>query len=120
TYLRNAVSTGNPIFPAPVRMLGIELPGWANILERDTSPEYQIDVWHFLTRRTRLFGSYFPFTLLPAALLAPLAALARRRWREALVFALPVVFFLQFRFLMHDHRDIRYFLPGIALAAVAF
>jgi hypothetical protein len=120
TYLRNAVTTGNPIFPAPVRILGIELPGWANILERDTSPEYQIDVWHFLTRRTRLFGSYFPFTLLPAALLAPLVALARRRWREALVFTLPVVFFLQFRFLMHDHRDIRYFLPGIALAAMAF
>ncbi|HEV8578357.1 MAG TPA: hypothetical protein VGX68_04685 [Thermoanaerobaculia bacterium] len=121
TYLRNAVTAGNPIFPAPVRVLGVELfPGWVNLLERDTSPEYQIDVWHFLTRRTRLFGHYFPFTLLPAALLAPLLALARRRWREALVFTLPAVFFLQFRFLIHDHRDIRYFLPGIALAAVAF
>src|SRR6185295_11556262 len=32
----------------------------------------------------------------------------------------PAVFFLQFLFLMHDHRDNRYFLPGIALAAVAF
>ncbi len=123
TYLRNAVTTGNPIFPAPVHIFGVEIfPGWEGILttERDTSPEFQIDVWHFLTRRSRHFGSYFPFTLLPAAVLAPLLALGRRRWREALVFSLPAVFFLQFLLLMHDHRDNRYFLPGIALAAVAF
>jgi len=123
TYLRNAVTTGNPIFPQPVRLFGMEIfpgTGGVGVGERDTSPEYQIDAVQFLTRRTRLFGSYFPFTLLPAALLAPLLALARRRWREAVVFFLPAVFFLQFRFLMHDHRDIRYFLPAIALAAVAF
>ena len=123
TYLRNAVTTGNPIFPQPVRLFGMEIfpgTGGVSVGERDTSPEYQIDAGRFLTRRTRLFGSYFPFTLLPAALLAPLLALARRRRREAVVFFLPAVFFLQFRFLMHDHRDIRYFLPGIALAAVAF
>jgi len=122
TYLRNAATTGNPLFPAPVRVFGFEVfPGWQGILHfGDASPEAQIDVWHFLTRRTRLFGSYFPFTLLPAAVLAPLLALARRRWREALVLSLPTVFFLQFLFLMYDHRDIRYFLPGVALAAVAF
>jgi hypothetical protein len=123
TYLRNAATTGNPLFPAPVRTFGFEVfPGWQGITPawRDTSPEAQIDVWHFLTRRTRLFGSYFPFTLLLAAVVAPLLALARRRWREALAFSLPAVFFLQFLFLMHDHRDNRYFLPGIALASVAF
>jgi len=123
TYLRNAVTTGNPIYPQPVRLFGLEIfpgTGGVGVGERDTSPEYQIDVGSFLTRRTRLFGSYFPFTLLPAALLAPLLALARRRWREALVFFLPAVLFLQFRFLVHDHRDIRYVLPAIALAAVAF
>lgn len=122
TYLRNAVTTGNPLFPAPMRLFGLEVfPGWPGVTPawQDTSPEARIDVWRFLTRRTRLFGSYFPFTMLPAAVLAPLLALARRRWREALVFSLPAVFFLQFLFLMHDHRDNRYFLPGIALAAVA-
>jgi hypothetical protein len=123
TYLRNAVTTGNPIFPAPVEILGIEIfPGWGGITtaERADAPEFDIDVWEFLTRRSKLFGSYFPFTLLPAALLAPFLALGRRRWRAALIFALPAVIFLQFLYLMPDHRDIRYFLPAIALAAVAF
>jgi hypothetical protein len=122
-YLRNWATAGNPIFPAPVRIFGIEIfPGRGGILasERADSPEYQIAVWEFLTRRPQLFGFYFPFTLLPAALLAPPVALVRRRWREALLFSLPAVFFLQFLFMMHDHRDNRYFLPGIALAAVAF
>jgi hypothetical protein len=123
TYLRNAVTTGNPIFPAPVRLLGTEiLPGWGGVVasEKDTSPEFEINVWEFLTRRSRHFGSWFPFTLLPAALLAPFWAAWRRRWPAALTFALSTVFFLQFLFLMHDHRDVRYFLPAIALAAVAF
>ena len=123
TYLRNAVTTGNPIFPAPVEILGIEIfPGWGgiNTAERAEAPEFDIDVWEFLTRRSKLFGSYFPFTLLPAALLAPFLALWRRRWRAALIFVLPAVIFLQFLYLMPDHRDIRYFLPAIALAAVAF
>jgi hypothetical protein len=123
TYLRNAVTTGNPIFPAPVEILGIEIfPGWGGITssERADAPEFDIDIWEFLTRRSKLFGPYFPFTLLPAALLAPFLALGRRRWRAALIFALPAVIFLQFLYLMPDHRDIRYFLPAIALAAVAF
>jgi hypothetical protein len=123
TYLRNAVTTGNPIFPAPVSVLGVEiLPGWGGIstAERAAAPEFRIDIWEFLTRRSKLFGSYFPFTLLPAALLAPLLALWRRRWTAVLTFSLATVFFLEFVDLMADHRDIRYFLPAVALAAVAF
>jgi hypothetical protein len=123
TYLRNAVTTGNPVFPAPVEILGIEIfPGWEGVspAEREKAPDFDIDVREFLTRRSKHFGSYFPFTLLPAALLAPFLALGRRRWRAALMFALPAVFFLQFLYLMPDHRDVRYFLPAIALAAVAF
>jgi hypothetical protein len=123
TYLRNAVTTGNPLFPAPVTVFGAEVfPGWPGVStsEQKSVPEYQIDVWDFLTRRSKLFGSYFPFTLLPAALLAPLLALWRRRWVAALTFLLAIVFFLQFRYQMADHRDIRYFLPAIGLAAVAF
>jgi hypothetical protein len=123
TYLRNAATAGNPIFPVPVRVLGVEVfPGWEGILtsERDTSPEFQIDVWRFLAHRKRLFGPLFPLTMLPAAVLAPLLALWRRRWVTALALSLPAVLFLEFLFLMHDHRDNRYVLPGIALAAVAF
>lgn len=126
TYLRNAVTTGNPIFPAPLRLFGIEIfPGWesASIAHRDDSPEFRINVWRFLTRRKDLFGPFFPLTLLPAALAAPFVALwrkPRRHWTAALVFTLPILFFLEFLFLMHDHRDMRYFLPGVALAAVAF
>jgi hypothetical protein len=124
TYLRNAVTTGNPVFPAPLRILGREIfPGWTGILPAEriaTLPDARIDIPRFLIHSAELFGSYFPFTLLPAALLAPLVALGQRRWRTALALALPAVFFLQFLFLMHDHRDNRYFFPGIALAAVAF
>jgi hypothetical protein len=123
TYLRNAVTAGNPVFPVPVRVLGVEIfPGWDVVLtsERDEAPEFQIDVWRFLARSKRLFGPLFPFTMLPAAVLAPLVALWRRRWPAVLALSLPLVFFVEFRFLMHDHRDNRYFLPGIALAAVAF
>jgi hypothetical protein len=123
TYLRNWVTAGNPIFPAPVRILGAQIfPGWGGILtsERASLPESQIVVWRFLTRSPDFFGFYFPFTLLPAAVLAPLAALARRRWRHLLVFLLPTVFFLEFLYLMPVHQGNRYFLPGIALAAVAF
>ncbi|HKV11506.1 MAG TPA: phospholipid carrier-dependent glycosyltransferase, partial [Thermoanaerobaculia bacterium] len=122
TYLRNAVTAGNPLFPAP--LLG--LPGWegATMAFRSQFPEYRIDVPRFLTARPDLFGPLFPFTLLPAALLAPFLALRKGPWTQrietALVFALPAVFFLEFLYLMHDHRDVRYFASGIALAAVAF
>lgn len=123
TYLRNAVTTGNPIYPAPVHLFGLEiLSGSSDVLPgaRGREADAQIDVARFLTSRPDLLGRAFPITLLPAALLAPLLALARRRWRQALVFSLPVVFFLQFLFLMFDHRGIRYFLPALALAGVAF
>jgi hypothetical protein len=129
TYARNAWVTGNPAFPAQLSMAGREiLPGWAavSLSERRHLPEYEIDVWSFLTGRPDLLGPSFPLTLLPAALLAPLAAvlLPRRRalaarLETALTLALPVLLFLQFLYLMHDHRDVRYFLGGVALSATA-
>ena len=51
---------------------------------------------NFLLDRRVLLGSFFPYTMLPAALVAPLLALARRRgewWRDAMVLLLPVAFF---------------------------
>jgi hypothetical protein len=126
TYLRNWVTAGNPIFPAPLSLFGHSIfPGWQGVdLEsRKSAPEFQIDLWKFLLDRRDLLGALFPYTLLPAALAAPLVALWRRRgeWRrDALVLLLPVLFFLEFLYLMGDHRDMRYFLPGVALAAVAF
>jgi len=134
TYLRNAWTTGNPLFPAPIRLFGREvLPGWlsATLAFRRTRETFHLDVWHYLTDRADLFGPLFPYTLLPAGLLAPLAALAgllrRRRgpaperaaWIETvLVLAFPVVLFLQFLRLMDDHRDVRYWLAGVGLMAV--
>ena len=122
TYLRNAVATGNPFFPAPV----LGLPGWeaaSRSLWRLRS-ESAIDPWAFLTSRPDRVGVLFPYLLLPAALLAPLAALLRRgrpwgnRARDAAVLALPVVFFAEFLFLMVDHRDVRYLLAALALSCV--
>jgi hypothetical protein len=126
TYLRNWVTAGNPIFPAPLSLFGHSLfPGWAgaDLESRRHGVEFQIDVWKFLLDRRDLLGSFFPYTMLPAAFAAPLVALWRRRgewWRDALVLLLPAAFFLEFLYLMADHRDMRYFLPGVALAAVAF
>jgi hypothetical protein len=126
TYLRNWVTAGNPAFPVPVRLFGHSIfPGWeaVTVAARSNDPEFRIDLWKFLLDRRDLLGAFFPFTLLPAALLAPLVALGRRRrqwWRDALVLTLPAVFFLEFLFLMHDHRDMRYFMPAVALAAMAF
>jgi hypothetical protein len=123
TYLRNWVTTGNPIYPQPVHVAGVELfPGREELSlgGRRGGEQSRIDLHEFLLAPDNLFAGFFPFTLLPAALLAPLVAAAGRRWRDALVLALPVVFFLEFLYLTWDHRDIRYFLAGIALAGVAF
>ena len=125
TYLRNAWSVGNPVFPVPVTFLG--LPGWAEVTlaVRRRLPDFQINVAQFLLVRTNYFGHLFRVTMLPAAVLAPMVSVLRpaEAWRKivrTLVLSLPVIFFLQFLYGMHDHRDIRYFLAGIALAAVAF
>ncbi|HSK77962.1 MAG TPA: phospholipid carrier-dependent glycosyltransferase [Thermoanaerobaculia bacterium] len=121
TYLRNAVTAGNPVYPAPVYLFGQEIlhgEEETSVAVRRDSPEGAIDVPHFLTRRRDLFGSLFPFTLLPAAIVAPLVAFWRRKVIAGVVLALPAIFFLQFLYLMYDHRDVRYFLAGIALAAV--
>ncbi|HYO15095.1 MAG TPA: glycosyltransferase family 39 protein [Thermoanaerobaculia bacterium] len=121
TYLRNAWTAGNPFYPAPITVFGQEiLPGReeTSVAVRMQSEEAEIDIPHFLTRRSDLFGPLFPYTLLPAALLAPLVAFARRRLLTGLALALPVVFFLQFLYLMYDHRDMRYFMAGVGLAAV--
>jgi hypothetical protein len=126
TYLRNWVTAGNPIFPAPLSLFRHSIfPGWegAGLPSRQQSPESQIDLWKFLLDRRDLLGALFPYTMLPAAFAAPLLALWRRRgewWRDVLVLLLPVAFFLEFLYLMADHRDMRYFLPGVALSAVAF
>lgn len=122
TYFRNAVTAGNPVYPAPVYLFGQEIlqgEEETSVAVRRDSPEGAIDVPEFLTRRRDLFGSLFPFTLLPAALLAPLVAFWRRKVIAGMVLSLPAIFFLQFLYLMYDHRDVRYFLAGIALAAVA-
>jgi len=120
TYLRNAWSLGNPIFPAPL----FSLPSWleATLRVRRLLPEFQIDLRRCLLVGTDYFGHLFRFTMLPASILAPMVSPLRHGQRivRTLVLSLPVVFFLQFLYLMHDHRDIRYFLAAIGLAAIAF
>lgn len=135
-YLRNAWTTGNPVFPAPVHLFGRTIfPGWAltGLGDRLKLPEARIALGPFLLHNPDFFGAWAPFTLLPAALLAPFAALFLpwrgnrpepggfgERLERGLVLALPAIFFLEFLAFMHDHRDPRYVLPGIALAGAAF
>lgn len=136
TYLRNLVTTGNPVFPAPVRIGGVELlSGWehATIAWRRQLPEWPIDLPEFLWRAD-LWGPVAPWALITAALAAPAVALllprrkgadgggprAAGRWLEAAVLALPAATFVLFLRLMHDHRDFRYVFGGVAVAAVGW
>lgn len=74
TYLRNAVTAGNPIFPATVAIGGhVVLRGWRSHTpqalydrRRGTTPPVE-----FLWGRDDLFGPLFRWTLLPAALAVP-------------------------------------------------
>jgi len=125
TYLRNATSTGNPLFPAPIALAGLELPGWEVVtLEvRRRLPQWALDPVRFLLRRD-LFGQAFVLVTLPAALLAPFLAAgapgsAFDRLARAGTFALPWAFYALFVLVVHDHRENRYLFAGIALAAVA-
>jgi|CXWL01.1.fsa_nt_gi hypothetical protein len=128
TYLRNAVTTGNPLYPVPIEAAGWELPGTPGVTlaERRHLSPFAIDLPWFLFRGD-LFGSLGRFLWVPAALLAPGLALVfalrrpteRRRWlTEAAVTALPLAFFLVFLHQIHDHRDSRYLFPALAVAGL--
>jgi hypothetical protein len=123
-YLRNAVTTGNPVYPVPMRLGWLTLPGWDDLtLTRLREAEPGFLPWSFPWTRTDLFGALFRWTMLPAAAVAPFAGLAlaraRRRLLVAGVLALPVAFYLAFVFAMEDHRGVRYVFAALALAAVA-
>lgn len=126
TYLRNAWTMGNPVFPAPVSLFGHQLlPGWeeATLAWRRHLPEFRIAPLDFLLRRPDLFGPLFPYTVLAGSLLAPIVLLLRRRpvrdrLRAALVAALPAILFLEFLLLVHDHRESRYLFAALALGAL--
>jgi hypothetical protein len=125
TYARNAYVTGNPLFPAPVAIGDrVILYGWpeSGHEPRMSKPEAHIDLVEFLVRRGDRLGWHFAFTIVPAALIAPVVALfrRRRRWEDVIVFVIPLIFFLEFLYLMGDHRDIRYVMPSVATAAVAY
>jgi hypothetical protein len=125
SYLRNAVTTGNPIFPVSLRIAGLTLPGWEDVAPEKwaASAVSTIDPWRFPWVNVELFGELFRFTMLPAALLAPVAALLlaprRRRVLYAALFAMPIGVYVLFVKLVEDHRHARYVFAGVAIAAVA-
>jgi hypothetical protein len=121
TYLRNLVATGNPLYPQPLAIAGRQIfPGAPGSSLADLHDVFgPIDYRQLLLSPSTL-ADYARFTLLPAALLAPLLAALRRRWVLAAVLALPLIFFAEFVAFTFDHREIRYFFAAIALAAVAF
>lgn len=124
-YLRNWVTTGNPIFPVSLHLGPLSLPGWADVAPglwaKAGDPELR--PWAFPWLAADRFGRLFRYTMLPAAVLAPVAALvlarARRRPLMAWLFAMPLGTYLLFVGLVEDHRGVRYLLAGLAIAAVA-
>jgi hypothetical protein len=122
-YLRNAMTLGDPVFPVPVVFFGkFIFRGWPSISV--TRSDVGFHMWRFLWERAGYFGRLFPIVLLPAAVLSPVGALLfrgrsrRRRLFETALFILPAVFYMEFVFLMADHRDIRYFVGAVLLAGV--
>jgi hypothetical protein len=121
SYLRNWVSTGNPLYPQPVRFGSYELfAGREELSLGVRGGDERLDLWDLLAGPDNAFAAFFPFTLLPAAIVAPLLAAWRRRWLDAAVLALPVIFFLEYLHLVWDHSSIRFVFAGVALGGVAF
>lgn len=122
TYARNAWVTGNPLFPAHVSIGGVEvLRGWpeSSLATRMQSAEAAIDPREFLLGRQRALGRHFPLLLL-AACAAPIVALVRRRpLAHSLALLQPLLLFLVFLYLIHDHRDIRYVMAAVGVAAAS-
>jgi hypothetical protein len=124
-YLRNWVTTGNPLFPVSLRIGGWALPGWADVTPAawSTGGDKGFDPWIFPWQTVERFGWPFRFTMLPVVFVAPIAALLlgpkRRRVLLAWLFAVPLAVYLLFVFLVEDHRSVRYLLPGLAIASVA-
>lgn len=126
-YLRNALATGNPLFPADIRLDGLlTLPGWPEVSRAGwkTRPEYPIDAIRFLFERPEQLGRHFAWILLPGAVLGPLGAFTALRARKveglllALTLVVPAGLYLVFVHLLYDHRDVRYFLAAFPLAAI--
>lgn len=127
-YSRNLVTAGNPLFPANVTLFGTTLlRGWPHVTAEAwrARPEYPIDSSRFLLDNAAQLGPLFAWLLLPAALLAPAGALARRgraladRLLDAAALALPLGAWALFLTVFFDHRDVRYLLAGVAMTAVA-
>jgi hypothetical protein len=125
TYLRTALATGNPMFPMPISLFGRQLfPGWPGA---DPGSRREIEdlgsVWTVLWDRTDLLGPAFRWVLLPGVCAAAVVALWMA-WRQPRARAAAAVALLPFAILaiflyLHDHRDVRYLLAGLAVAGVA-
>ena len=124
-YLRNWVTTGNPLFPVSLSIGGWSLPGWADVTPAAwrAGGDAGFAPWLFPWQMVDKLGWLFRFTMLPAAIVAPIAvwllAPKGRRVLYAWLFAVPLATYLLFVFFVEDHRGVRYLLPALAIAAVA-
>ncbi len=127
-YLRNLSTVGNPVFPAPVSLLGYELfPGWgdAGLAARAVLLPTGIRRLGAFVERPELLGAIWAQLFLPSLLLLPIATVAvavrkrdsgaRALTAIALVFSVQVVAYTLW---IPDRRDIRYVLAAPILAGV--
>ncbi len=102
---------GESLLPCAVELPGpLDLPrlGGGSLESRLQSPEARIAVWRFLLDRRDLLGSFFPYTMLPGGSRGTARgarATARRLVAGPSRVAPSAVFFLEFLYLMADHRD---------------
>jgi hypothetical protein len=127
-YVRNWVTTGNPVFPQPLSIAGRDLlPGWERTALASRLERERRDVWDLgaFSRAPELIGPIWGPALVPVALLLPLAVgfTERRRLGESaarfrLAAALgPLWLVGVYAVALHDHRDVRYALAALPLAA---
>jgi hypothetical protein len=127
-YLRNLSTVGNPVFPAPVTLLGHEiLPGWGatGLAAREALLPAGVQRFGAFVDRPELLGAIWSQLFLPSLLVLPMAALvAAVRKRDSgarALAAMAVVFSSQvvaYALWIPDRRDIRYVLAAPILAGV--
>lgn len=128
TYLRNAVATGNPVYPQPVRVGGVSLLDGlerADLGSRRQSEGAIGDPVALLSSRADQLGEPLGRLLLPLALALPALVIGLRRRLPSgslgplLALSLALAWQVAiFTWAVHDQRDVRYIYAAPACAAI--
>ncbi|MBN2054371.1 hypothetical protein JW905_05585 [bacterium] len=129
TYLRNAIITGNPIYPAHVELFGrVIIAGAYSSRVFVGSGMHEADLAHMLFSRSGLteVGWQTPVLFIPAVILAPLLVImtsrghTMERWISRLYAAVsPLLVFMVYYWLVPYRYNARFFFPALLASGLA-